>query len=84
MAASVTVANPRGVRAICTDVNAAPSSVKATTVQPNSESAFAMTEQPRTITLTRIVETSGYVDNKRLNEIAAWVRQWITRPVRDG
>lgn len=38
---------------------------------------FAMTEQPRTISVKRIHRVSGHLDPECLRTVCAWVHQWI-------
>lgn len=41
---------------------------------------FAITEQPRTVSVRRVVGQAGYVDNECLAEITRWVRTWLHPP----
>jgi mRNA interferase MazF len=43
---------------------------------------FAMTEQTKTVSRTRIVEISGAVDEECLAEIMGWVGEWLHLPRR--
>ena len=38
---------------------------------------FAITEQPRTVSVQRVHGVAGYVDNECLTEIMRWVRVWL-------
>lgn len=43
---------------------------------------FAITEQPRTISVARMYRILGAVDDQSLSEIVRWVRTWIQAPLR--
>lgn len=38
---------------------------------------FAITEQPRTVSVQRVHDVAGYVDSDCLAEIVRWVRVWL-------
>lgn len=41
---------------------------------------YAITEQPRTVSVHRVVGLAGYVDNACLDEIMRWVTTWLHPP----
>lgn len=43
---------------------------------------FAITEQPRTISSTRVHRVLGSVDDQTLSQVARWVHTWIQAPLR--
>ncbi len=45
---------------------------------------FAITEQPRTISTTRILRVLGSVDNRTLSHVVRWVHAWIQAPVQSA
>jgi mRNA interferase MazF len=48
-----------------------------------STTTFAITEQPRTISSTRIHRVLGSVDDKTLDQVVRWVHTWIQVPERN-
>ena len=42
-----------------------------------SRASFAMTEQPRTISRTRITRTAGRVDDQTIETITNWIRDFL-------
>ena len=40
---------------------------------------YAVTEQPRTLSVRRVVGPAGYVDNECLADIMRWVGVWLHR-----
>jgi mRNA interferase MazF len=44
-----------------------------------SQPSFAITEQPRTMSIQRLHGVAGHVDDECLASIARWVSAWIHR-----
>ena len=42
--------------------------------------SFAMTEQPRTVTRTRLVASSGSVDAQTMGKVDLWLRDFLGLP----
>ena len=49
-----------------------------------SSTTFAVTEQPRTISVERIVGISGRVDSECLQELWMWVAAWVSQEAPGG
>ncbi len=41
------------------------------------QATFAMTEQPRTVSIQRIRSQAGHVDDTCLQELAFWIDSWL-------
>lgn len=39
---------------------------------------FAMTEQPRTVSVERVIRVTGRIDQPSMNAITRWVHTWVT------
>lgn len=54
-----------------------PSRIPLTGPTGLSRPTFAITEQPRTMSTTRVHGVAGFVDNECLTEIMRWVGVWL-------
>ncbi len=62
----------------CTTTSRAwPNHVKLAGPTGLRETSYAMTEQPRTVSRTRITEVAGTVSKECLAEITVWLNDWI-------